>query len=77
MAHTPDSSSDNFAEITPNDDADLSWPPRYLIVETSGDLVVHNRAGVSVTVPVQAGHVALRPRRVLETSSVGTIIGCW
>lgn len=73
MTTTPDSSSGNFAEITPVD-ADLPSQTRYLIVEQAGDLVCHNQQGDVVTVPVGAGHIAVRTKRILPTSTVGRIV---
>lgn len=44
-------------QITPNDSVDLTQSPQALYCSTAGNLVVIDRAGVSLTYAVQAGQV--------------------
>jgi hypothetical protein len=62
--------SDDFAAVTPDDDADLERLPKYLVIgETGGALVVKNAAGDTVTFDVAAGQrVDIRPHRVMEAT---------
>lgn len=73
------SPSDDFAVVTPDDDANLERLPKYLVIgATGGALVMHNRAGDVITFEVAAGQkVEVRPHRVLEATVATPIIAVY
>lgn len=70
--------TDDFSVITPDDNNDLTSLPKAIFVGVAGDIVVHNKAGTSVTLTVAAGYHPIRPHRVLSTGTTATgIIGLY
>lgn len=66
--------TDDFEVVTPDDENDLPRLPRRLWVAESGNLVVTNRDGDTVTIPVEAGQeVPIRPHRVLEATDATVV----
>lgn len=66
--------TDDFELVTPSDTDDLPRLPRRIWVADSGNLVVHNRAGDTVTIPVLAGQdVPIRPKRVLAATDATVV----
>jgi hypothetical protein len=62
--------------ITPSDTADLPRRPRALRVQTSGNLVLSDEAGTSITYAVIAGDVLpFRPIRVMATGTTASVVG--
>nr|PZN62464.1 MAG: hypothetical protein DIU58_12330 [Sphaerobacter thermophilus] len=69
--------TDDFELVVPDDGHDLPRLPRRLWVAESGNLVVTNRGGDTVTIPVEAGQeVPIRPHRVLE-STTATVVALY
>lgn len=66
-----------FRPITPDDDLDLEEIPKYLLVgETAGTIVCIDQDGNTSTAYGGEGQlVALRPTRILESSTASEIIG--
>lgn len=88
VAEGLDSPADNAAAVTPHAtntlEADIGvTKPRALYVGTGGSLVVHmaNGAGTQAEVTfanVAAGStLAIRPTRVLDTSTADNIVALW
>ena len=63
--------SDDIRVITPDDDNDLPFLARLLLTDGTGDLVIHNAKGVSVTIDMtnKAGRLEGKVRRVLATGT--------
>lgn len=65
-----------FAAITPNDSADLPTPARSIYVGGTGNVVVKNAAGASVTfTAVPAGTILpIATARVMATGTTATLL---
>ena len=74
MAHTPDSSSNNFVDYTPSD-SPMPAESRYILIgSTAGNLVVKNKDGTTVTIPVAANQcVPVRTRYVMAATTAAEI----
>lgn len=74
---TPDSTSDFFVAVTPNDSADLTnGECRALYIGGAGNIVIRNKDATSITfTAVTAGSILpCRTSRVLSTSTTATSI---
>ena len=58
-----------YDPVTPDDDADLPWLTRMVIIAEGGTLVVHDETGASKTLTLPAGGHTLTVQRVLEAST--------
>lgn len=71
---SPDSSSDDFSSVTPNDSTDID-ETRYLYVGGTGNLVCHNQNGLPVTFSaLPVGWHPIRTKRILSTGTTATAI---
>lgn len=84
LAQMPDdltAFSEEWAALTPNDDATLTRQPRALYICEDGDLVVttwRNPTGAETTFPVVAGQILpISPGRIKESSTTSCIIALY
>ena len=61
--------------ITPNDSTPMANRPRALYVLTTGNLVLQDELGTSLTYPVVAGQVVTFRALYVKTASTATVVG--
>lgn len=67
-----------FAAVSPDNDNDLPFRPRYLIVGTAGTISCVDERGVTTSIPAQVGVLPIRPVRIRATGTTAAgIVACW
>lgn len=68
--------SDDWFEVTPDDDAPLEEIPKYIFVGTGGDLVIKSENGSLATLKTVADGSwhPIRPKWIMEASTAEDIV---
>lgn len=64
--------AEDYFVITPDDNIDLAYETREIIVAVGGNVAVQKRNGSAVTLALPAGRFALVIKRVLSTGTTAT-----
>lgn len=79
LSRGQDDPADHAVIVTPNDDADLQFVARALLLDAAGTVRVTTRGGETVDLPLQAGYNPVSVSRVHATGTDAgvTIVALW